>query len=378
MKINGIIKRIENILGIEGILEKLDRLSPTDLQSLLLGLYEKRSEKISAQSIFNQYGTNRFVLPSAVSQRSFTELEAIAFDLLPPDFNVVELSTVAPFGINSALTKNNQKKIMSTVRNLEVCADSTTALILECARRRKNNLREDSGDIQQVKCATNMRNIRLQNFEDIPGFVSHFKALTLGTVGRDCGYEEFEAQACLEHVGFYLDYLEKLSRGNFDVGEVFVSFSDIRIMEELSVQVGMDREKIGQLTQVPGFDPFHDFNIQLPAKVRSLSEISPEFAKFYGLEKFVSFLSIVEEKIVKVLIHKYPKVIFLVDLGRVAGIGYYSNLCFKIMARNKNGQIFPITDGGIVDWTQKLLQSRKERALASGFGTELFCLNFKK
>ena len=59
-------------------------------------------------------------------------------------------------------------------------------------------------------------------------------------------------------------------------------------------------------------------------------------------------------------------------------MGYYTNFCFKITAKNKNKIKFPLVDGGFTDWTQKLISSKKERFLASGFGTELFCKNFKK
>ena len=378
MKNSDIIVRIENILQIKDILGKLDQLSPTDLQSLLLALYEKRSEKITVQSVFDQYGTNRFVRPSDVSQRLFTEVELLAFDLLPSDFDILELSPVVPFGANSVLTKNNQKKIMSTVRNLEVCADSTTALILECARQRKNLLRSNAKDDQNVKCATSMRNIRLQNFESIPGFVPHFKALTLATAGRDCGSEAFEIQACLEHVTFYLDYLTHLSQRSFWIGDIIVAFSDIRIMEKLIELLNLEREQLGRVTQDSGFDVFRNFQIPLPMSVKSTDEMPDEFIQAYGLEKSFSFLSVVEEKVMKLLIHKYPRISFSIDLGRIAGIGYYSNLCFKIATRNQRGDIFPLVDGGMVDWTQKLLQSRKERAFVSGFGTELFCHNFKK
>jgi hypothetical protein len=34
------------------------------------------------------------------------------------------------------------------------------------------------------------------------------------------------------------------------------------------------------------------------------------------------------------------------------------------------GRTFEIADGGFVDWTQQLLQNRKERQLICGFGFE--------
>lgn len=49
---------------------------------------------------------------------------------------------------------------------------------------------------------------------------------------------------------------------------------------------------------------------------------------------------------------------------------YYHGVQFKVVI-NKNGRDFEIADGGLVDWTQKLLNDRKERYCISGFGLEL-------
>ena len=50
---------------------------------------------------------------------------------------------------------------------------------------------------------------------------------------------------------------------------------------------------------------------------------------------------------------------------------YYSPFQFQINIK-RGEDILNIADGGMVDWTQKLLSDRKERLLISGFGTELF------
>ncbi|MBT1704115.1 hypothetical protein [Chryseosolibacter indicus] len=49
---------------------------------------------------------------------------------------------------------------------------------------------------------------------------------------------------------------------------------------------------------------------------------------------------------------------------------YYQGVQFKIMIR-KSGRELEIADGGFVDWTQKLLNDKKERYCISGFGLEL-------
>lgn len=54
---------------------------------------------------------------------------------------------------------------------------------------------------------------------------------------------------------------------------------------------------------------------------------------------------------------------------RTQGKDYYAGICFKLMVEHDDGPI-EIGDGGFVDWTQALLQNRKERLLISGLGLE--------
>jgi len=46
---------------------------------------------------------------------------------------------------------------------------------------------------------------------------------------------------------------------------------------------------------------------------------------------------------------------------------YYKGLQYKINIRMA-GKTFEIGDGGFVNWTQHLLQNKKERMLSTGFG----------
>jgi hypothetical protein len=55
---------------------------------------------------------------------------------------------------------------------------------------------------------------------------------------------------------------------------------------------------------------------------------------------------------------------------------YYAPVQFNINVHSGE-EILNVADGGVVDWTQKLLSDRKERLLISGFGTELFCRAFE-
>jgi hypothetical protein len=58
---------------------------------------------------------------------------------------------------------------------------------------------------------------------------------------------------------------------------------------------------------------------------------------------------------------------------REGGRAYYDRMCFKAYA-SSSGQPFEIADGGLVDWTQQLVPSRKERLMISGLGVERLAL----
>jgi hypothetical protein len=60
----------------------------------------------------------------------------------------------------------------------------------------------------------------------------------------------------------------------------------------------------------------------------------------------------------------------VVDRDRVAGRGYYRDVCFKVNALTGAGPS-EIGDGGFTDWTARLLANKKERLLTSGYGLDL-------
>jgi hypothetical protein len=58
---------------------------------------------------------------------------------------------------------------------------------------------------------------------------------------------------------------------------------------------------------------------------------------------------------------------------REHGRGYYERCCFQVYA-DIDGVSEQVADGGLVDWTQQLVASRKERLCISGIGVERLAL----
>jgi hypothetical protein len=58
------------------------------------------------------------------------------------------------------------------------------------------------------------------------------------------------------------------------------------------------------------------------------------------------------------------------DDDRQAGRGYYIEACFAINAVHRDGTCANLSDGGLTDWTARLLADHKERLVISGLGSE--------
>jgi hypothetical protein len=177
----------------------------------------------------------------------------------------------------------------------------------------KGNVRS----LERVRLCTSHRLLRGQKF-DGPDLTAHFRAFAVCTAGRDEGSERFEWSALAEQIDFWIRLVNALSRV-----EPFT-------LESLQVKL-IDRTPTAELTQSLG---------ALMADLR-------------GLHDRVRFTTTATSE----------------------GGAYYPFAQFKLLATIR-GKQWEVGDGGFTDWTQKLLNNRKERLLVSGFGSELFCKVF--
>jgi hypothetical protein len=312
-----LIKRILNQAQVPDLLEVLtQRLSQSDLQSLLLEVYRSRSQTLTPPYLLQQYEQNRLVKPATVCPRQLLEFDRLAYSVLPPSFEPLELSPVCPFGATSIVTPLSQNQTVTAIRNSEVCSDSTNVLALECARRRRD--RKHRAEPETKLCASH-RLLRPQ-FPNHPGTFPHFQIFSLVTAGRDGGSYRFEIAALYEHMEFYLRLLYTAQQSGFQ-------FRAIRI----------------QLTL---FD-----------------EIRGEILRTEVLDK---------------LSQQYPAVELGYSLKQPQECGYYRGVRVGIYAQDQAGTEYFLADGGFTDWTQQLLSDRKERLMISGLGSERFVACFGK
>lgn len=313
---NKIVERIVQEAGVPGLLSILvEKLSPTDLQSLLLEVYRIRSEHRQPASLLKDFQSNRFVRLSSVSPVSLLHWERIAFSHLPPEFQPVALSPVSPLGTNSVIADVDQNWSVTTIRNTEVISDSTNVLALECAIRRREILRRDPKSSQPVHLAASHRLLRAQYYGD-PQSLAHFSSFALCSAGRDAGNLRFELSALKAHIHFYLTAL---------------------------------RAFIGS---------------EIPLRL-SITDLSSQEDR-------------IENELLSVIRQEFPEVECIFDPQRTKGRGYYRDICFHIHDMNTASQYLELVDGGAVDWTEKLLSNARERLAISGIGSERLCSEFAR
>src|SRR3989449_2935375 len=309
-----IIERIERDAGVPNLTDVLvDRLAPTDLQSLLLEVYGRRAKKRDPKELIKAHISNRFTRPSTASPTRLLEWDRIAFSRLPKVFQPIELSPVCPLGTVSVLSPISQDWTVSTIRNTEVVADSTNVIAIECAVRRREQKSFSSGKAATIHLAASHRLLRGQKFGVGPGTRQHFRVFTLCSAGRDPGNLRFETETVGLHIGFYLLALKKF----------------LGTKTTLRVAISDFGSKAARPTVLSG--------------------------------------------IVEKLQSAHKKVRIGIDQDRKQGRGYYGELCFKIFATSSKGREQELVDGGDVNWTQKLLNNAKERLIISGCGSERVC-----
>lgn len=282
------------------------RLKNSELTSLLLEVFRKRTEAIPPPQLLRDYRANKYAGPVAMD---FPEFLAFELELLKnaaaQGFEPLEFSPLCPLGTCSAMAAVDQNKVMSALRGTEVVADITNVMALEICHRRQGGRER-----QPIHLSSTHRHVRTQVF-DFPGFTPHFKVFSLVSGGRDIGAHGFEEETLKKHLGLYLDVLTR--------------------------QAGI----------APG-----DMRVDVSAMLEDGEGGEWQSALFGSLGAH------------------WPEIRFEYLPMRQAENEYYRGLRFKVYI-SLAGAAYDIADGGLVDWSRRILQDRKERMAISGMGTEL-------
>jgi hypothetical protein len=182
--------------------EALERgLSPTDLQTLLISVAGARAARVTAADVMRRWREDRFVQPAGSDPRLTAAVEARLWQLLPAGFTGIDLSPVVPLATCHAVAPVSQNRVVATARNTEVVSDSTNALAVEAATRRRGQPRDGRVDL-----ACCHRLLRAQAFG--PGWSAHFRLFSLVSSAMDSGSGRTEAELLTRHLAYWLDVLD--------------------------------------------------------------------------------------------------------------------------------------------------------------------------
>ena len=116
-----------------------DELSGSELNTVLLDIFNKRVQQETPSSLLSKYEGNKLVKPALLEDvLEYKEKELRCYKLIAGrGFEPIELSPVAQFGTSSVIATVDQKKVLTSLRNTEVQADPTNAIALHYASLKK-------------------------------------------------------------------------------------------------------------------------------------------------------------------------------------------------------------------------------------------------
>jgi hypothetical protein len=284
-----------------------EQLTGSELNSLLLEVFKKRVQKIQPAELLKLYDLNRFVKPSDIPALDIKKDEVAVLELLR-EFDF------EPIELSLVSILGSCSVVATADQNKVLSALRGTEVLADATNAialhvssMKKNNLVKPETVQNF--CTVQRHIRAQALPPVKGFTAHFKIACLVTNGRDTGDFTFEKESLSSHIAA----MTSLYTDHYKVDDIRFRF----------------------LCR-PGYD-------------------NPlEFAK--RVRDFV--------------IQKYPTCKIEIVEKPAKEIDYYKGIQYKIDVKIK-GRTWEIGDGGFVDWTQQILQNKKERMLSTGIGFDL-------
>ena len=198
---SAIIDRILTHLGDRGLVDKLLTLPKSDLNSLLLKVFQEQANDVTPADVLKAFQINRFSVPSAIDPVAYHVCEAELLSLAQKlGIEAVLLSPSAPFGSCSAFGCVDQNNIISASRGVEILPDPTNMLAIIIAEKLKN--KEVDNHTPLHFCAT-ARVLRAQLFPPSKGYYAHFGIFCIVSSGKDGGSYTCEKALLMRQLLYY-------------------------------------------------------------------------------------------------------------------------------------------------------------------------------
>lgn len=359
----------------ESILRKLKELEFSDLKSLMLFLINNKVNSSNIADLVMGHKNDRFTKYSQLSQREILKFDWLIYDSIPYEYIDIELSTVNPIWLNFLLWNINQDTLLSTVRWNEVIWDATTVLSLIASQKRKEEISKWNTKTT-IKLCTSHRLTRWQNYNK-SWFNPHFRTFNICFAWQTDGRLKFEISSFYEILDLYLNILNTFASKWFLNEWIIVEISDLRIANSILLYHWIKKDSLtDDMRNSKWF--FEKLGISIESKFTTFPEYIYNELNKYWIDNFLNTLWVFYNEIIIRLKEKYPNITFLFNLDRIRGMGYYHWICFEISGINKNWERITFIDWWYTDWTQKLMNNKKERFLSTGFWSEYYYSYFKK
>ena len=196
-----IIDRVLEQSGDPELIAKLLALSKSDLNSLLLRVFQEQTNETSPAGMLKAFQTNRFSVPSEIDPVKYHNYEAELL-LLAQQMEICTmlLSPSAPLGSCSAFGCVDQNNVVSGLRGVEILADPTNMLAIIIAEKLKEKTIDNNSPLHY--CAT-ARVLRTQVFPQAKGFYSHFGIFCIVSSGKDKGSYICESALLVKQLHYY-------------------------------------------------------------------------------------------------------------------------------------------------------------------------------
>lgn len=293
-------------LDLQHIVDVLsNKLSGSELNSVLLNVFDKRVQQETPASLLRKYEENRLVKPIDIDVVKFREDELYCYKILSKSgFEPLELSPVAQMGTSSVVATVDQKKILTALRNTEVQSDPTNAIALHYSMFKKKRKLEN----KTYNYCNISRVLRTQVFSN-PEFTPHFSVLSSISCGIDTGDFNFEKNELLKQMSISYKICEEI----FGLEQIYF-----------------------EIIPCKGYDNLSPLIIKTTSHVQSANNRELK--------------------------------LFIVDSDH--DNNYYHGFRIKLKVRYDN-VIYEIGDGGLLDWTQQILNNKKERMMTMGLGLQV-------
>ena len=198
---SAIIDRILDQIGDKELIGKLLALPKSDLNSLLLKVFQEQANGTTPVDVLKTFQTNRFSVPSEIDPVAYHTLEAEVLSLAQKsEINAVLLSPCAPFASCAAFGCVDQNNIVSASRGTEILSDPTNMLSILIAEQLKDKKADNRSPLHYC---TTARVLRAQPFPPLKGYSAHFGLCCIVSSGKDSGSYICEKDLMIKHLSYY-------------------------------------------------------------------------------------------------------------------------------------------------------------------------------